>query len=177
MRKISCIRKYLSVSATKTLMSAFALSRLDYCNSLLAGLPDNKIMKLQRAQNNAARIVLRKRKRDHATPLLQQLHWLPKRARIEYKIAVLCYLCRNATAPVYLSDLLHTYTPTRTLRSSDAGHLIVPRIRLNTYGKRSFSYIAPTVWNSLPLALRTSSSSSSFKSNLKTFLFRKYFAD
>eukprot|EP00745_Piridium_sociabile_P021648 TRINITY_DN3338_c0_g1_i9.p2 TRINITY_DN3338_c0_g1~~TRINITY_DN3338_c0_g1_i9.p2 ORF type:complete len:217 (-),score=18.29 TRINITY_DN3338_c0_g1_i9:50-700(-) len=150
LRRISYIRKYLSVTATKTLMSAFVLSRLDYCNSLLVGLPDVKLERLQRAQNNAARLVFRKRKRDHVTPLLKLLHWLPITARIEYKIALLCYQCFHSIDPKYLSDLVNLYKPARTFRSSDAGHLNVPRIKLNQYGKRSFSYIAPSVWNSLP---------------------------
>ncbi|KAK7092915.1 hypothetical protein V1264_008591 [Littorina saxatilis] len=176
MRRISQIRHLLSLDATKTLVSVFILSRLDYCNSLLAGLPDAKLDRLQRIMNNAARLVLRKRKRDHVTPLLMTLHWLPIKARITYKIATLCYRSlHDDSAPSYLSSLLKPHVPTRNLRSADAGHLVVPRIKLNAFGKRAFIYTAPSIWNSLPMSVRLSTSLLSFKSSLKTHLFRQYF--
>ncbi|KAK7112250.1 hypothetical protein V1264_011729 [Littorina saxatilis] len=175
MRRISQIRHLLSLDATKTLVSAFILSRLDYCNSLLAGLPDAKLDRLQRIMNNAARLVLRKRKRDHVTPLLMTLHWLPIKARITYKIATLCYRSLQDSAPSYLSSLLKPHVPTRNLRSADAGHLVVPRVKLNAFGKRAFTYTAPSIWNSLPMSVRLSTSLPSFKSSLKTHLFREYF--
>ena len=87
LRRIGHLRRHLTVGATKKLVSSFVLSRLDYCNSLLAGLPENRLGLLQRVQNNAARLVLGRRGRNHATPLLRSLHWLPVRARIEYKIS------------------------------------------------------------------------------------------
>ena len=155
-------------------MSTFVLSRLDYCTSLFFGLPVTLLDRLQRAQNNAARIVLRKRKFDHATPLLRQLHWLPIRARIQYKIAVLCYRSLHGLAPSYISELLISYKPSRSLRSADAGYFIVPRIRLETYGKRSFSFAGPTVWNALPSQLRDAATLSTFRSGLKTHLFREH---
>ena len=99
------LRRHLTVDATKKLVSSFVLSRLDYCNSLLAGLPENRLDRLQRVQNNAARLVLGRRGRDHAKPLLRSLHWLPVRARIEYKISTLCYRSRDSSAPAYFSDL------------------------------------------------------------------------
>ena len=99
------VRCHLSVDATKKLVSSFALSRLDYCKSLRAGLPENRLDCLQRAQNNAARLVLGRRGRDHAKPFLRSLHWLPIRARNEYKISALCYRSKDSSAPAYLSDL------------------------------------------------------------------------
>jgi hypothetical protein len=172
LRRISHIRPFLTVDATKRLMSAFVLSRMDYCNSLFVGLPNTLLDKLQRAQNNAARIVLRKRKVDHAKPLLRELHWLPVRARIEFKVASLCYRSLHGLAPTYLSELLVPYQPSRSLRSADAGHLSVPRIKLETFGRRSFSFAGPKIWNALPLSLRNASTLSAFKSGLKTHLFR-----
>ena len=86
LRRIGHLRRHLSVDATKKLVSSFVLSRLDYCSSLLAGLPENRLDRLQRVQNNAARLVLGRRGRDHAKPLLRSLHWLPVRPRIEYRI-------------------------------------------------------------------------------------------
>ena len=82
-RQISSIRPYLTIEATKTLVSAFVLSRLDYCNSLLGNCPKFLIDKLQRVQNSAARLVFRVGKRRHITPLLRALHWLPVQARIQ----------------------------------------------------------------------------------------------
>ena len=116
--QIYSIRHFLSTSATKTLVCSFVLSRLDYCNSLLAGCPQYLIDKLQRVQSNAARLVLRARRRDHATPLLSSLHWLPIHSRIRYKICSLTYTSLFDSVPIYLSDLLELYHPSRPLRSS-----------------------------------------------------------
>ena len=155
LRRLGKIRPFLSTDAANKLTVSFVLTRLDYCNSLLAGLPDNKLNKLQRIQNHAARIVLRKLRHVSATSLLRTLHWLPVKARIQYKIACFCFQClSHNTMPPCLSDLLHPYQPSRTLRSLDTSLLSVPRFCLETFGRRSFSVFGPTVWNSLPLSLR-----------------------
>ena len=86
----------------------------------------------------------------------------------------LCYRSRDSSAPAYLSDLPSVYQPSRSLRSADTGLMTVPRIKLNKYGKRTFSYIGPVTWNSLPKPLRDAPSLPSFKSNLKTFLFKMH---
>ena len=175
LRRIGKIRSFLSTDAANKLAVSFILSRLDYCNSLLAGLPENKLSKLQRIQNHAARLVLGKSRRDSAIPLLRTLHWLPVKARIQYKIATLCHQClHNHSMPSYLSDLLHPYQPSRTLRSLDTSLLTVPRFSLDTFGKRAFSVYGPTVWNSLPQPLRKTQNFSTFKQNLKTYLFEIY---
>ena len=110
LRRLGKIRPFLSTDAANKLAISFVLTRLDSCNSLLAGLPDNKLNKLQRIQNHAARIVLRKSRHVSATSLLRTLHWLPVKARIQYKIACLCFQClSHNTMPPYLSDLLHPY--------------------------------------------------------------------
>ena len=172
LRRISSVRHYLSADATKTLVCAFVLSRIDYCNSLLAGLPLYLLHKLQRIQNNAARLVLRCSKFEHVTPLLHSLHWLPISDRINYKLATLSFSVVSGTAPDYLSDLLHLYTPSRPLRSSSDTRILVPAtVRTKTYGERSFSFQAPSVWNNLPPALRHSKCTESFKTKLKTHLF------
>ena len=97
---------------TKTLVSAFVLSRHDYCNSLLSGCPKHLLEKLQKVQNSAARLVRKAHKRDNVSPLLRTLHWLPIPARIEYKLSTLCHSFFSDTAPVYLSDL-RVYSPSR----------------------------------------------------------------
>ena len=76
-RKISTIRKYLTNEATKTLVTSLVISRLDYCNVLLAGVPQNLLDKIQRVLNCAARLIFKATKRDHVSPLLSELHWLP----------------------------------------------------------------------------------------------------
>ena len=130
--------------------------RLDYCDSLLAGLPDHQLAKLQRIQNSAARLVLRKPRRESATPLLKILHWLPVKARIEYKVSTLCYQCLNSvTMPSYLCELLRPYTQYRTLRSQGSSLLVVPRFSLNTFGKISFSLFGPATWIFTPCTRQT----------------------
>ena len=142
-------RPFLSTDTAKKLAISFILTRLDHCNSLLAGLPDNKLNKLQRIQNHAARIVLRKPRHVSPTSLLRTLHWLPLKARIQDRIACLCFQCLcHHTMPPYLSDL-HPYHPPRTLHSLDASLLSVPHFCLETFGRGSFSVFGPTVWNSL----------------------------
>ena len=119
LRQISTIRKFLTVEATKTLVCAFVLSRIDYCNSLLSGCPEYVLDRLQKVQNSAARLVLRSRKRDHVTPLLHTLHWLPVKARIEYKLSVLCHA-------YYRTQPLHILltSSTSTVRPGNSGHLL-----------------------------------------------------
>ena len=174
LRRIGSIRHYLSEDATKILVCAFVLSKIDYCNSLLAGLPQYLLHKLQRIQNNAARLVLRRSKFEHATPLLHSLHWLPISERINYKLSALSFAVITGLAPGYLSDLLHLYTPSRLLRSSsDTRFLQLPLVKTVSYGERTFSFQAPSAWNALPTSLRHIESLSAFKSGLKTHLFSK----
>ena len=106
--RVSSIRHLLSTDALKTLVFAFVLSRLDYCNSLLFGCPQYLLYELQKVQNNAARLVLRVSKADHIFPHLASLHWLPIDSRIQYKFSSLCYTCLNSTAPDYLTELLRS---------------------------------------------------------------------
>jgi hypothetical protein len=174
LRRIATIRKYLTTDATAKLVTSTILTRLDYCNSLLAGLPSSSISRLQRIQNCSARLVLRRKKIDHITPLLKQLHWLPVSDRIIYKINTLTYKCIHKLAPTYLSDCISLYTPSRALRSSsDPLKLNTPHTKLKTAGQRTFTFQAPTNWNTLPLPLRQQQSLDSFKNGLKTFLFHK----
>ena len=172
MSKIRSIRNYLSMDATKYLVTTLILSRLDYCNSLLFGVNKSVLYKLQIIQNHSARIIARKRKFEHITPLLIELHWLPVQYRINYKIALLCFKCLNNTAPSYLSDLLNVYVPGRFLRSSsDTTILSKPCTNYKRYGQRSFGYAGPEVWNELPFDIRNTDNLNTFKSKLKSYLF------
>ena len=175
MRQTASIRRYLTEKNTVHLCS-FVLSRLDYCNATLADLPATHIARLQRIQNNAARLVLQKSKRQHITPLLKQLHWLPIQTGIHYKLATLAFRDFDGSLPQYLSSRLDIYQPSQSLRSSHDGLLRVPRWKLKSFGYRSFSYQEPVVWNSLPTDLKLSSSLASFKPKLKTHLFKKSYS-
>ena len=116
---------------------SFITSRLDDCNSVFGGLPAAEITRLQRIHNNATRLVLRKSKRDHVSPLLQRLHWLSIPARIDYKVATLAYRHLEGSLPPYLSSTLFLYQPSRSLRSSQEKLLKVPRENLKAFGHRS----------------------------------------
>ena len=155
--------------------AATVISRLDYCNSVFTGLLADQIARLQRVQNNAARLVMKKRRREHVTPLLKELHWLPVKFRCQYKIATLAYRHFEGSLPPYLSSSLCTYESSRSLRSSNEKLLKIPKRKLRSFGQRSFSFIAPFLWNSLPETLRNVLTLSKFKSHLKTFLFAQAF--
>ena len=170
-RRISSIR-HLSIDATKTLLSAFVLPKLDYCNSLFNGSPMYMLENLQKVQNSAARLIFKCRKQNHISPLLMSLHWLPINAHIEYKFSVICHSFFFGLSPIYLSDLLFVYTPKRNLRSfSDNRILCIPKLRTKTFGHHSFYFAAPTIWNSLPSDLRHTDSIQKFQLALRTYLF------
>ena len=174
-RNIYKLKKYLPISCLKTLVTSLILSRLDYCNSLLAGLPENSVNRLQRVQNRAARLVLGVKPSEMSTnEMLRLLHWLPVTARVEYKMSVLCFGAQQPNAPQYIADLVKTYSPSRVLRSSGSHLLSIPKTKLKSFGDRAFSKFGPTIWNSLPLSLRQIDSEPVFKKLLKTFLFTKH---
>ena len=169
LKRISSICRFLTEDATKTLVTSYILSRLDYCNCLLMGPPNSVIQPLQKIQNFAARLVLLAPRHHQATPFLEKLHWLPISERIKYKVACMCFSAINGSGPAYLSELLHVYTPSRTLRSSsDTRMLEIQQYKRKTHGFRTFSCFGPHIWNSLPQDLRHCSTLSSFKAKLKT---------
>ena len=155
-------------------MHAFINSKLDFCNSLLHGLPKYEINKLQSGQNAAARVIACLRKFDHISYTLKELHWLPVEQRITFKINLICLKILKNLAPDYFIDLIHVYEPARYLRSSsDKWRLVIKSYNLKTYGLRAFSVIAPILWNDLPIDIRSTDDVSKFKSTLKTFLFER----
>ena len=171
-RNIRHIRKYLDVKSTETMVHAFITNKLDYCNSLLYGLPDCQIQKLQRVQNAAARIITGIKKYDHITPALKELHWLPVQQRIEFKILLLTYKALNNMAPSYITSMFTMQGQERySLRSNASLQLKIPRTKYKTCGDRAFPVAAATLWNRLPYNIRNSQSIDTFKSRLKTFLF------
>ena len=173
LRRIESIRQLLSTEATEMIIHSVVSSRLDYCKALLYGLSSCKIQRLQSLQNTAARIVSKSKKHEHITPILVNLHWLPVRQRILYKILLLTFKALNSLAPEYISILVTTKKTVRSLRSNNKMLLELPSSKLKTYGDRSFKVAAANEWNNLPLFLRTIDSLNSFKAELKTYLFKK----
>ena len=106
----------------------------------------------QLALNAAARVLTKTSKYDHITPILEQLHWLPVKQRIQYKILLLTWKIVHKMAPVYMEELLNLYIPQRSLRSSCQGLFNVPKTRVQ-YGDSAFLVAAPVLWNALPLLL------------------------
>ncbi len=118
-------------------------------------------------RGGSARLLLKCRKHEHITPILRSLHWLPVHQRIDFKILLFVYKSLHNLAPVYLSELLHLYTPSRSLRSCDQALLVVPHVRLKRRGECAFAVAGPQLWNTLPLEIRMAPSLSVFKSLLK----------
>ena len=154
-RRISSIRHLLSIDATKTLLSAFVFPKLDYCNSIFNGCPMYVLERLLKVQNSKARLIFKCRKQNNFSPILMSQHWLPIKACIEDKLSVFCHSFILGLSPIYLSDLFSGYTPKSNLRSSSDNRILcIPNLRTKTFGHRSFSFAALTIWNSLPSELR-----------------------
>ena len=182
LRNIGRIRHLLSQKATAQLIHALISIRLDYCNSILYNLPKNSILRLQRIQNQAARILTKTPRRDHITEVLIDLHWLRIEERIVYKLLILTFKAFiDRTAPLYLCELIEqqkSSTNTRTRLANDAFLLKLPPPSRNcsdTFFERSFAYGAPYEWNKLDERVRRLSNFNMFKSEIKTVLFLRYF--
>ena len=176
LHKIASVRNFITEDVAKTLITTLILSRLDYCNSLLFGISKENVHKLQLIQNHASKIIKRKKKHDHVTPLLHELHWLPVEQRINYKIALICFKCLNDMAPIYLTNLLKIHQPKRELRSSQDKLIFEkPKMNLRSYGERAFVYAGPLVWNSLPQDIRSLKNIETFKKYLKSHFFKLAF--
>ena len=173
LRQLRPVARALPEAAAKTLVQAFISCRLDYCNALLYGITDNLFRRLQSIQNAAARLLTGTRRRDHISPVLSRLHWLPVKQRVVFKLATIVFKSLRGETPAYLADLCQLVADSgrRHLRSADANALTVPRSNTRL-GDRSFSVAGPKVWNSLPVALRQPHVEfGQFKRLLKTFLF------
>ena len=176
LRSLASIRRFLTSTATATLVSAFDLSRIDYCNSLLFGSTHDVASHLQRIQNYAARVILCLPISSSITIHLKSLHWHPVKVRSTYKIACLCYHCHSSTAPSHVTDMLHKSHC--TLAPAHAPCLFSIDLHSKaTLGDRSFSFASSSVWNSIPNDVRCAPSLSSFKSRLKTYLLRSVYID
>ena len=175
-RALRHIRPLLTPAVTKMLAHSIVTSRFDYANALLSGTTSSNLDRLQVVQNSLARVVCQAPRSASATELRRQLHWLPVRQRIAYKLATITYRTRSTGTPLYLAHLIKDYHPSRTLRSADKLLLSVPRTTLALSAK-AFSVCAPSVWNSLSYNCRSADSYSSFRRALKTELFDSAYSE
>ena len=172
-RNISFIRKYLNQNTLKTLINSHVMSRLDYCNSIYYGLPNYQLKKLQNVQNRAARLIKGTRLSDRITPVLIDLHWLPVKARIEYKICLLVFKALLNHQPAYIKECLHPFELETTIivrHASDLHRLQEPR-EYSKLDERAFRNCAPRLYNKLPTELKSVTNVTLFKKKLKTFIF------
>ena len=178
LQKIRQIRSVLTMDACRTIVFGLVTSHLDYANALYIGLQDCDLAKLQCVQNAAAKLTLNRSKYDSATQALKELHWLPIKFRIIHKILTLVYKSLKGSAPKYLQELLQKQQYGRDgLRSSNDPVIIlkVQRTKRKTFADRSFNVAGPKLWNNLPYNIRSADNMDSFKSKLKTYLFREAF--
>ena len=176
LRSISRIRRNLDAPSCAKVIHSTVTSRQDFHNALLAGSHQCVIKPLQRLQNHAARLLTRTAKSDHITPVLKDLHWLPVRERIDYKMLV--YIrdaLHDARSPQYMKEMFQHYVPPRPLRSADDPHTLVISDANRNEGRRRPSHYGAILWNSLPVTLRCNMSKEVFKKQLKTVLFNRAF--
>ena len=163
----------VKVGEGQLLVTSVVLTRLDYGNANLAGIPQYLHKRLQSVMNSTAWLVFSLSRYDHITPLVRQLHWLKAGERMDFKLALLIYTCQHGAALSYLADELSQPTDfeaRRRLPSASSPSLIVRRTRLSTISDRAFPVAAARVWNSLPQHVTPVSV---FRSRLKAHLFRR----
>ena len=155
LRRIGSIRKYIIAGICHKLVVTLVTSNIVYCNGLLGGLTAKDVDRLQRLQNRAARLVSHSKAAIHITPIPKDLHWLPIRGRINYKIIVTVYKCIHRLAPKYLSSILTTRKRDNRLRQKHVCHELNTHSRAKLVGKQAFGTRAPELWNKLPLNIKT----------------------
>jgi hypothetical protein len=183
LRQLRSIRRSVPASAYQTLIVSLVLTKLDYGNAVLSGLPEHLIRRLQSVMNAAARSIAGLRRSEHITTTLAGLHWLRASEQIDFKLATLTrltYRCLHGAAPSYLScDLcrLADIPSRRRLRSSVSNALNVPPTRLWSIGDRMFAVAVSRLWNNLPAPVTSASSLPVFHRLLKTYLFKLSYPD
>ncbi|MEE4247409.1 MAG: reverse transcriptase family protein [Kangiellaceae bacterium] len=176
LRRIAKIRRHLDRSSCTQAVVAFVSSRLDYHNGLLAGITQKNINRLQKVQNHAARLVSQTAHHCHITPVLADLHWLPIRARIDFKLMLNAHKAVHCNdAPKYMKELCMKYTPSRTLRSSSDPHLLAVKKSKRNIGASTFDVYSCKTWNELPRDVRDIEETICFKKTLKTHLYKRCF--
>src|SRR6218665_2310747 len=171
LRRIKTIGKFIPTSIAVVLVNSFIVSRVDYCNSLLAGLPICQLDRLQSVLNAAARLIYGRTPSDHVTDLLRDnLRWLRVPQRITYKLCLIAYKAIHNSMPDYITNFCISAADKR-LRSSAKNLLQVPRSSTK-FGDCSFSLAGQNAWNNLPDHVKNASSLEAFKSRLETHLFK-----
>ena len=170
-RALRHIRSSLTTEAAKMVAVAIVGSRLDYCNSLLAGTSESNLARLQMVQNTLARVVAQKSRYCHITPVLAGLHWLPVRHRIDFKIATTAFKVLHHQQPSYLAQILPRYIPPRSLRSSSSITISAPFRKTSMATSKSFSSTASRVWNKLPTHVSSALTLPVFRRHLKHHYF------
>ena len=164
------MRRFIDKQTCHAAVRALVLSRLDYCNSLFSVLSQKDLDRLQRLQNSAARLVFSAPLRTRTEPLRLELHWLPVRQRIAFKILLLVFKSLNHRSPEYIDNILIRRSQVRTTRSSSSIWL-TQRLSKRRAGETSFPVIAAKLWNHLPTAAKMASSVDQFKKAIKSHLF------
>src|SRR6218665_2238412 len=145
LRRLRTIRKAVSVPIFTSIVHAFIYPRIDYCNSLLIGLPKTRLSPLQTVLNAAARLIARLPRYSHISYYIKEhLHWLPISTRIEYKVLLIVLKAQMGVAPKYFRDAIRlptSATSLRPLRSMDRRELFVPRARTTMAMSRSFGAV------------------------------------
>lgn len=175
LKQIGKLRPYLSQKACNSAVQSLVMSRMDYTSALLGGLPQIQLYRMQKLQNSAARLITKTKIRDHITPVMRKLHWLPVRSRIKYRLCSYMYKITKKLAPLYMRNDVQPYIPSRSLRSGK------DKTKLQrVYGKTKFAdfdyaVTGPKHWETLPADIRDSDTFSSFRRRLKTFLFNEHY--
>ena len=172
LKTIARIRHLIDEGTCKMIVQALVISKLDYGNSLLLGSAEYELDKLQKIQNLSCWFICNLSKYDHVTDHMKELHWLRIRERITYKVARLAFHCYTDMAPAYLREILPSSHGRTSLRSGSNNTMPVMRSKLSTVHSSSFSSMAPRIWNRLPSEIRSEKNIVSFKTKLKTHLFR-----
>ena len=173
LRNLRAIRKHLTQKSTESLVHGLVHSHIDFCNGLFTEIPAYQINKLQRVQNHAARVVLNASYEQPSADLLKELHWLPVKARVMFKVLVMVFRVISNTAPVYLREMFVPTQQRHRLRSQSDTNFNIPR-RRTKLADRSMAVVGPKWWNNLPSYLKDIQSEASFRSKLKTHLYSQF---
>ena len=171
---IRLIRPFINTDTAITLATALILSRFDYCNVLLNNIQQHSTNSLQVLFNNTVRVIynIPKFSRTHISPLTASLHWLPIKSRIIYKISLIIHNAYHNNYPDYICSLITKRINKINTRKAYLDMLVVPlSLNMTTTNRRSFYISAPTIWNSLPQKIRSTTSTAVFKKLLKTYLY------
>ena len=163
---IGKVKKFLSSNDLRSLIQAVIISRIDNCNSLYYGIQESELNRLQCLQNSCARLIYGRRKHDHVSDIFIELHWLPVKQRVIFKILLFVFKVFVGMSPLYLETCF-------TVVDRDNRILLVPRV-CTAYGDRAFSNSAPRLWNALPDQLRKAETLNFFKAHLKHHLFTNF---